>query len=464
VNTTRPEITPSRKNRSLRKIAIYTGLVCSALLVFFIFALLVFRDPLINWYAKDIAANAFAKAYPGYTIHLGDLHYSVWENLLECDSVCLLSSDSSVAGNLTAIRVSGVDWLDLLWHDESPAVVFEQSGLDIRNLEFRFSPSGNEWHCQSVRVSIPDSVLAADSCKFFSSMDTEEFFARSPNRQTRFNASIPFAVLSGIDFRSILRGKGYNLRLIAMRDVFADILVNMDKPYKPDSLPPKMLNEAFASIQQKLSIGNITITNGRLLYGERVKVRGVPGVISFDLVTVSVRGISNQAEQVDTMQVIAHGIFMNAAPMMLSLTMPLTPETFSLNYSGSLGSMDATALNTFLEPCEHVRITSGRVKTAKYAVSVIDGRSRGDIDVIYDDLSLSILDKTTGSAGGLWDQIASLYGNLFVIRGGNKRDADGVLKKGKVRYRRHKEDLFLQYLWFSLRSGVADIVGFPEEE
>lgn len=443
---------------------IYTGIVSGAILVFFFFALLVFRNPLINWYARDTAADAFAKAYPGYSIHLGDLQYSVWKNTLECDSVSVLSSDSSMTGNLTDVSVSGIGWLDLFWHNEAAQVVFAQSSMDIQNLVLRFSPSGNEWHCQSLRVSIPDSVVVADSCKFFSNLETEEFFARSPSRQTRFTASIPLAVMSGINFRSILRGGSYQLRLIELRDVFAEILVNMDKPYKPDSLPPKMLNEAFASIKQKVSIENITVTNGRLRYGERVVVREAPGIISFDSANVSIRGISNQSVNTDTMQVIANGIFMNAAPMTLSLTMPLTADTFSLNYSGSLGRMDATVLNAFLEPCEHVRITSGNVKTAKYTVTVIDGRARGDIDVIYDELSLSILDKTTGSAGGLWDQIASLYGNLFVIRGGNQRDGDGVLKKGKVRYRRHGEDLFLQFLWFSLRSGVADIVGFPQEE
>ncbi|MBE0645889.1 MAG: DUF748 domain-containing protein [Bacteroidetes bacterium] len=453
-----------RKKRSLRKIALYSGIVTGAILVFFFFVFLIFRDPLINWYAKDAAASAFAKAYPGHTIQLGDLHYSVWENRLVCDSVSMLSVDSSVTGNLTAVSIRGMDWLALLWHQEATSEIFAQSRLDIDNLVLRFYPSGNEWHCQSMRVSIPDSVVAADSSQFFSTLETEEFFARSPDRQTRFTASIPIAVMSGINFRSILKGDSYQVRSIAMRDAFADILVNMDKPYRPDSLPPKMLNEVFVSIQQDLSIESITITNGRLKYGERVTVRGVPGIITFDSVNVSVRGISNQSEEADTMQVIADGIFMNAAPMKLSLTMPLTSDTFSLNYSGSLGSMDATVLNAFLEPCEHVRITSGKVKTARYAVSVINGRARGEIDVIYDELELSILDKKTGSANGLWDQIASLYGYLFVIRGDNQRDGDGMLKKGKVRYRRHTEDLFLQYLWFSLRSGVADIVGFPEEE
>lgn len=442
----------------------YSVIVFGALLVFCVFAFLIFRDPLINWYAKDEAASAFARAYPGYSIRLGDLHYSVWKNLLECDSVSLQAADSSVTGSMIAISVGGVDWLDLLWQSKASPENFGQSRLHVKRLVIRFPRSGKEWHGQSIRVSVPDSVAAVDSFKVSSIMEKEEFFARTPNRQTRFSVSVPKTAVSGINFRSILQGNGFRVRLIALSDMYADFLVNMDKPHKADSLPPKMLNEAFASIQQKLSIGNITISNGRLIYSERMVAGKKPGVLTFDSVNVSVRGLSNQSVHSDTLRVIAEGIFMRAAPIMLSLTMPLTPDTFSLKYSGSIGSMDATVLNSFLEPCEHVRITSGRVKKAGFAVSVINGRARGDITAVYDGLALSILDKKTGSASGLWDQIASLFGNLFVIRGSNERDSDGVLEKGKVRYRRHREEYFLQYLWFALRSGVADIVGFPQED
>jgi hypothetical protein len=39
-------------------------------------------------------------------------------------------------------------------------------------------------------------------------------------------------------------------------------------------------------------------------------------------------------------------------------------------------------------------------------------------------------------------------------------DKSGSMKIGKVKYTRKPDDTFLQLVWFSLRSGVGDVVGF----
>ena len=42
-------------------------------------------------------------------------------------------------------------------------------------------------------------------------------------------------------------------------------------------------------------------------------------------------------------------------------------------------------------------------------------------------------------------------------------DADGLIKKGEIKFVRNPANPFLQFVWFALRSGVGDIVGFPPE-
>jgi hypothetical protein len=37
------------------------------------------------------------------------------------------------------------------------------------------------------------------------------------------------------------------------------------------------------------------------------------------------------------------------------------------------------------------------------------------------------------------------------------------MKIGEIKYTRHPQDYFLQFMWFALRGGVADLVGFPRE-
>ncbi len=42
-------------------------------------------------------------------------------------------------------------------------------------------------------------------------------------------------------------------------------------------------------------------------------------------------------------------------------------------------------------------------------------------------------------------------------------DENGSIKIGEIKYTRNPDDYFFQYLWFALRNGVADVVGFPRE-
>ena len=142
-------------------------------------------------------------------------------------------------------------------------------------------------------------------------------------------------------------------------------------------------------------------------------------------------------------------------------TIPLTSKNFSLRYSGSISTMDVTVLNSFIEAGEYQRIKSGTLQSAKFNIIVNSGHARGTLLAEYKDLTLSKLNKNTGSEKGFLDRISSFFGKMFVIRGTNMPDENGSMKIGETNYTRNPDDYFFQFVWFALRNGVADIVGFP---
>jgi hypothetical protein len=123
--------------------------------------------------------------------------------------------------------------------------------------------------------------------------------------------------------------------------------------------------------------------------------------------------------------------------------------------------MDVTELNSFIEQGEYRRIKSGILHSAEYNINVNSGVASGTLRVEYKNLSLAILNKNTGSEKGIFNRVLSLFGKIFVIRGTNMPDGKGLMKIGNIKYTRDPEDYFLQYVWFALRNGVADVVGFP---
>jgi hypothetical protein len=149
---------------------------------------------------------------------------------------------------------------------------------------------------------------------------------------------------------------------------------------------------------------------------------------------------------------------MNAGLLKVLMTIPVASPDFSFHYSGSLGAMDLTRLDAFLETAEHTRIKSGRAQEAAFDIAVIAGQAHGRVRAIYRDLEIAVLDKQTGTANGLGNRVASFLANLLKIRKSNLPDASGSMKEGEVNYTRTPHDEFLQFAWFALRTGVLDII------
>jgi hypothetical protein len=150
-------------------------------------------------------------------------------------------------------------------------------------------------------------------------------------------------------------------------------------------------------------------------------------------------------------------MFMNAAELKVLMTIPVSPD-FSLHYSGSLGPMDLTQLDAFLEFAEHLKIKSGNAQGVLFDVAVTSGVARGYVHAAYSKLEVAVLDKLTGSEKGLDNRLNSFFVNAFKIRNANGPGEAGSMKQGKVNYARGPGDEFIQFLWFALRTGVLDVI------
>jgi hypothetical protein len=448
------------KKLSLLKVMKYVTIVIGAVILICMLAFIFFPDPFINALLKDRITKAFAEAYPAYSLQLGDMHYSVWKNRLGCDSITLKSGNSRFSGSVASISVGGIGWMKILWQREFTINDLSSSVIDAQKLVLNFQKPQNELSIGMIHISEPDSELTADSIRYHPSVDDEQFFAKSQFRQTRFRFDISQLKIMGLDFSSLLQGGIYNTRSININGLFADILENMDKPFDVNSTNPQMPNEALSSMKELVKIDSLKIINGWLKYSERFAIGATPGVITFKNVNVTASPIANDTAHPDTAFIYGEGLFMNTGTMKLFMAIPLTSKNFSLHYSGSLGRMDVTTLNSFLEVSDHHRIKSGIIQSATYDINVTSGQASGSLRVIYKDLSVVVLNKDTGSEKGIFDRATSWVGKTFILRGSNKLDENVLEKIGKIKYIRKPDEPFFQFVWFALRSGIGDVVGF----
>jgi hypothetical protein len=103
---------------------------------------------------------------------------------------------------------------------------------------------------------------------------------------------------------------------------------------------------------------------------------------------------------------------------------------------------------------------SGILQSATFDVNVTTGRASGTCAGDVQGSDHRSLNRRTGSERGAFNRITSFITNAMKIRGTNMPDKSGSMKIGEVKYTRKRDDTFLQLVWFPLRSGVGDVVGF----
>jgi len=436
------------------------GFAVGALVLICVLVLLLFPDPLVNRFIKPRIIKAFAEAYPAYSIRIADMNYSVVKNRVGFDSVVLSAVDSTFSSTIGPFSVSGIGWMHLLWGGSLAPNDFANSVIDAHDIVLNFPQEQYELRCGFLRVSVPDSEVAVEGLKLHPPGEDEQFFAGSKFRKTRFRLVVPHARVMGVACLELLEGKNYRARSAHIHDAFLDALINKDKPFPQDTSSPRMPNEILSSIKGTLQVATLSIMNGRLEYGERFAVGAKPALITVDSIQILAEGIANHGDRGAAIVIHAQGIFMKAGTMNVHISLPVASPEFSFQYSGSLSRMDLSALNPFLETAEQMRIKAGVLQAATYEIKVVSGSASGNVRAVYRDLTFAAINKHTGSEKGFFDGIASFIANNFKFRGTNVPDKSGSIKIGEVKYTRKRVELFTEFAWFALRSGVGDVVGF----
>ena len=147
---------------------------------------------------------------------------------------------------------------------------------------------------------------------------------------------------------------------------------------------------------------------------------------------------------------------MGAAPLRVNITIPTFAQPFNMDWSGSVGSMPATAFNELVTGISDLRFNNGNIDGIEFSAATRDGVSRGTVRPRWRDLSVELPGiARTGILQGLRRAIAKFAANQFVVRGDN---FNGMEKSqpvdGTISHRWTPRETLLQHLWNSLRDAL----------
>lgn len=428
-------------------------------LIIIVFVFLLFTDAIVNKFGKPIIITAIADAFPDDTVQIVRMRYSIIQDRFECDSLSMHAKDGSSVLTIAAISVSGLSWFQMLLGADPVPDHAKNTTIRLRDIALLSSLSGYESRIAVVRASVPDSEIVIQEVTIRPTGNDELFFEGSAFRRTLFREDIPATSIHGVNFHELLQGKGYRARSVRINDLHFNVLVNNDKSADTLAPSPLMPNEVLASVSKPSKVDELSIRNAQIRYGERSGIGEKPAEITFDSIQVDAEGIANVGDKRADIVIHTRGMFMKHTPLHVIMAIPMESPDLSFRCYGSVGEMNLRDLNSFLEPAEQIRI-AGFMKQATFKIDVISGHASGSVWALYRNVTITAVDKHTGSAKGISDQINSFIANALVIRKNNMPGGADPLKTGRVKYVRKPDDPFFRYAWFSLRSGIREIAGF----
>ena len=423
-----------RLRPSKRRLATYAVATLGAITLVVALAVRQFGGTILDGPGLRMIERAYGRAHAGSELRIGGLEYSSGVNRLVATSVTLESPDTTI--EIGRITLDGVTWARLLRRSISPDAFLAGADLEATQITAAFSRSRYELVCGRLRASARDSVLLAEGFALRTLAGDDDYFAARKYRKTRYLLAMPEFRVLGLAYDEMLRGRSYRARSVRFTRPVFEAYVNRDKPSAPTREKRLMVHEKLASMLKPLQVDSLAVVDGSVTYRDRVIADDALGVLTFGDVGMSIEGLANRAGAGDTIRLRAQGNLMDSGVLKIRMSMPIASQDFSLRYAGSLGAMDATCLNAYLDESVRTRLKSCDVKDAGFDIEVTDGRATGRVTLIYRNLEVARLDKQSGEPGGLKNSVVSLLANVFKIRSDNVPNDAGSMKVGTVEYSR----------------------------
>ncbi|WP_028298445.1 hypothetical protein [Olivibacter sitiensis] len=171
---------------------------------------------------------------------------------------------------------------------------------------------------------------------------------------------------------------------------------------------------------------------------------------------------SSALAQDGTMDVELHTRFMNKGALDLTFQFDLQDPWGAFAYQGTLGTMEADALNPLVKPLAMVGLRRGQIDKMQFEIKANEQAARGKVELRYSDLWANVYRMNDKNGKMKKWGVVSAFANGIAINASNPDDR-GRLHVGQVSYTKPIYDSFFKFLWKSLFEGVKPSVGLTPQ-
>jgi len=318
-----------------------------------------------------------------------------------------------------------------------------------------------------LEVDLTDSTLTVHDFEQGPRISDADFQRQSPYRRERIRVKAARLAIRGMDQGAYSRTGAIVARAIELDSFRFEIRDDKRKPKRPGPSVPKRTPQGwFSSLENPIAVDTIRATDAAIVYEEFKTGHDQPGRLTIDdvdLLALRARHEPGRRSAGDTLSLEVRGKLMGQGDLRLAITTPLDAERMTMWVRGSLGSMDAQALNPILEHITPIRIKSGRIDGVVFEYAVRNDVARGVVVPRYTNLAVDITGTGSGGILGSKNPIGGLLRGAaeaaqgLKVRQNNPEKPDGPPRVGQVNHTFGGESL-PSWFWNVLKQGLMGVM------
>lgn len=379
------------------------------------------------------------------------------ENLI-VDKLFVALNDTSNAQSFF-LKDGGLKVYDIIVEKQDTLSTNIISQFDFNAPEFKTVTTDSLYTFTAVGInySAETNTLTTDSFIVHPNYPEYEFTGRNQFQTNRFDA-----VLSGLSFHNFsvpdyIKSRNFTTSYIEIGDLEMQVFKDKRRQFRHTEKP--MLQDMIYNYPGAMNIDSVAVLSGNIVYTEHSEKATEKGSISFNDIDARIYKITNDTiykTEKAYLELNANALLMSKGKVNLTLKARIfdTQNSFAMN--GSLSGMEASELNPILEKSASVSITSGKINNMNFGFSANHKKATGNMNLLYEELKIDIMDRQTGETNALKEQIKSLVANIIVIKS-NPMPGEEV-RPGIIEYERDPERYFFGNFFRSLLSGIKTTV------
>jgi len=336
---------------------------------------------------------------------------------------------------------------------------FEHSSGAFQNINYYPESGLYSIRGVSAEFSSITQTASADSLFLNPLLEAPVFFDTVGYRTDRMTGSLTSVQLDGFDINTFLNSGVMKSENIFLHEPKLSMFRNKNYPRRENRSSKPLPQELLLELGIPVKMDVITIEDASVRYSEIAENSTESGYIEFtdlDSRLLNTTNIDSLIEKNSSWSMEANTRVMDNGELDVSFQFPLNEDYHTV--TGRLKEMNAMDLNHALEPIASVRIESGNISSMRFEMRMDKTEAIGFLEVIYDDLKISVLDDETGDKN-IRSRITSFLANQLKIK---KENAADNPRMGAISYQREPEKSFFNYWWKSLRTGLSTSVGIED--